>query len=93
MRLLPFKRQPQKMVKHTEIIRRQPMNCLIVSDHFVELPLKMLKKSIQATDMPTKIIKENNNIYIYHNFNKSLSSFAFPVALKYADALPIFKKR
>ena len=44
--------------------------------------------------MPTKIIKENNNTiiyYIYHNFNNFLSSFAFPIALKYSDASPIFK--
>ena len=37
----PFKRQPHKMVKHTQTIRRrQPMNCLIVFDHFVGLLLK-----------------------------------------------------
>ena len=39
----PFKRQPHKMVKHTQIIRRQqPTNCF--SDHFVGLELKRLKK-------------------------------------------------
>ena len=38
----PFKRQPHKMVKHTQIIRRQqPTNCF--SDHFVGLELKGLK--------------------------------------------------
>ena len=34
-------RQPHKMVKHTQTIRRQePTNCLSVFDHFVGLPLK-----------------------------------------------------
>ena len=42
---LTFKRQPHKMVKHTQTIRRkQPtnLNCLSVFDHFVELTLKRL---------------------------------------------------
>ena len=31
-----FKRQPHKMVKHTQTIRwQQPANCLSVFDHFV----------------------------------------------------------
>ena len=39
----PFKHQPHKMVKHTQIIRRQqPTNCF--SDHFVGLELKGLKR-------------------------------------------------
>ena len=37
----PFKRQPHKMVKHTQTIRRQkPTGCLSVLDHFVEWRLK-----------------------------------------------------
>ena len=40
----PFKRQSNKMVKHTERIRRLlPTNCLGVFDHFVGLVLKGLK--------------------------------------------------
>ena len=39
----PFKRQPQKMVKHTQRIHRLlPTNCLRVFDHFVRLALKGL---------------------------------------------------
>ena len=38
-----FKRQPHKMVKDTERIRRQqPTNCLSMFDHFVGLTLKGL---------------------------------------------------
>ena len=40
----PFKRQPHKMVKHTQAIRRLlPTNCLNEFDHFVGLALKGLK--------------------------------------------------
>ena len=40
----PFKRQPQKMVKHTQTTRRfLQANCLSVFDHFVGLALKGLK--------------------------------------------------
>ena len=42
--IFPFKRQSQKMVKHTQTIRRQqPTNCLSVFDHFVGLALNGLK--------------------------------------------------
>ena len=40
-----FKRQPYKMVKHTQTIRwQQPKNCLNVFEHFVGLALKGLKE-------------------------------------------------
>ena len=43
----PFKRKPHKMVRHTEIIRRQePTNCLSVFDQFVVLALKRLNMHI-----------------------------------------------
>ena len=40
----PFKRQSQKMVKHTQTVRRQfATNCLSVFDHFVKLTFKGLR--------------------------------------------------
>ena len=40
----PLKRQPHKMVKHTQTIRRLlPTNCLSVFDHLVELAVKGLR--------------------------------------------------
>ena len=43
MTLLTLKRQPHKMVKHTQTIHRLlPKNCLSVFDHFVGLVLKGL---------------------------------------------------
>ena len=53
------------------------------------------KTSIQTTDVPTKIIKENKDIisYYFHQiFNNSLPSSTFPTALKKASVSPIFKK-
>ena len=42
--MLPFKRQPHKMVKYTKTICRQwPTNCLSVFNHFVGLALKGLR--------------------------------------------------
>ena len=44
----PFKRQPQKMVKHAQTIRRQKLaNYLSVFDHFVRLALQGLKVQTQ----------------------------------------------
>ena len=43
LNLKPFKRQPHKMAKHSQTIRRQKLtNCLSVFDHFVKLALKGL---------------------------------------------------
>ena len=45
---LPLKRQPHKMVKHTQVIRRQKLtNCLSVFDHFAELAFEGLSKSVK----------------------------------------------
>ena len=47
----PFKRQPHKMVKHTQIIPLQKStNRLSVFDHFVGLALKGLKKGVSNVE-------------------------------------------
>ena len=53
------------------------------------------RKTSQMNDIPVKVIKGNKDIvafFIHHNFNNSLSSFTFPIALKYAGVKPVFKK-
>ena len=53
------------------------------------------KKASQTTDTPVSIIKRNKDVlalFIYHNFNNSLSGSSFPTVLKYADIRPVFKK-
>ena len=73
----PFKRQPHKMVKHTETIRRQqPTNCLSVSDHFVGLALKGLKLFPQL-------------VYILFTHFRSMLLFYTPENIK-NDALLMF---
>ena len=45
--------------------------------------------------MPFPVIKGNKDVitlFIYHNFNNSMSSSSFPTGLKYADARPVFEK-
>ena len=49
----PFKRQPYKIVKHTQTIRRLlPTNCSSVSDHFVGLAFKGLRLETKCGDDP-----------------------------------------
>ena len=47
LQISPFKRQPQKMGRHAQAIRRLlPTNCLSRFDHFVGLALQGLKKEL-----------------------------------------------
>ena len=53
------------------------------------------KKGIQQGDIPTKIIKENCDIFkvfITNNVNNCIETSTFPQELKLADVKPIFKK-
>ena len=53
------------------------------------------KKASQNSDIPTKIIKENSDIYgkvLCSFINNSIKSFTFPSCLKEADVTPIHKK-
>ena len=53
------------------------------------------KKASQNADIPTKIIKENSNIFgkaLCSFINNSINSFTFPSCLKEADIRPIHKK-
>ena len=57
---LPFKRQPHKMVKHTQIIRQLlRTNSLSVFDHFVGLALKGLRLRILGNKKISKKSLEN----------------------------------
>ena len=52
-------------------------------------------KAGQSTDMPTKIIKKNSDIFadfIVTSFNQSVANSIFPSSLKNADITPVFKK-
>ena len=53
------------------------------------------KKACQANDIPTKLIKDNIDIFnnlILKDFNRSLDKCLFPADLKNAEVVPVFKK-
>ena len=54
-----------------------------------------VSKAIQSDDIPTKVIKENVDIfakYVTEAFNKTITTSTFPDFLKNADIKPIWKK-
>ena len=54
-----------------------------------------VKKACQDTDIPTKIIKENCDIFadfIFQNFNNGIASSVFPTSVKNANIAPVIKK-
>ena len=61
-----FKRQPHKMVKHTQTIHRQkPTNCLSIFDNFVGLPFKGLnwyKTLMKSVFLSSNYLKMSVNI-------------------------------
>ena len=71
----PFKRQPHKMVKPTQTIRRLlPTNCLSVFDDFVELVLQGLKARMKHVNHPSnKAIRDRfpNNRFSFDKVTKS----------------------
>ena len=53
------------------------------------------KKACQESDTPVKIIKDDIDIFsefIFHNFNNPIFDATFPLELKNADVIPVFKK-
>ena len=52
-------------------------------------------KATQSDDIPTKITKNNSDIFcrfFQANFNNAIELTTFPQQLKYADVKPVFKK-
>ena len=53
------------------------------------------RKACQDTDVPSKIIKMNSDIFadfLYQNFNVAIATSVFPQNLKNANITPVFKK-
>ena len=53
------------------------------------------RKACQDTDVPSKIIKMNSDIFadfLYQNFNDTIATSVFPQNLKNANITPVFKK-
>ena len=54
-----------------------------------------INKATQNTDIPTKIIKENSDIFgdfIFSNLNCCINTSSYPSLLKRADITPVHKK-
>ena len=52
-------------------------------------------KACQDSDIPTKVIKSNSDIFadaLYYEFNRSLETSVFPLSLKLANVTPVHKK-
>ena len=52
-------------------------------------------KAFQDSDIPTKVIKSNSNIFtdaLYSEFNRSLETSVFPSSMKLANVTPVHKK-
>ena len=55
-----------------------------------------INKVYQNTDIPTKIIKSNANLFascIVRNFNYCLEKGEFPCVLKHPEVVPVHKKK
>ena len=68
-----------------------------VERHEIMKEINNLKtnKATQSTDIPTKLIKENSDIFgdfIFGNFNNCVSNSIFPNSLKNAIITPVHKK-
>ena len=53
------------------------------------------RKSVQSTDIPIRVLKENADIfadYICRFFNESINKSAIPSILKNTNITPVFKK-
>ena len=53
------------------------------------------KKACQDTDIPTKIVQENSDIFaefIFQNLNYGIEFSVFPADIKNADITPVHKK-
>ena len=58
--------------------------------------IKTLNKACQNTDIPTKAIKSNADLfasYVFRNFNYCLEKDEFSCVLKHADVVPVHKKK
>ena len=79
-------------IKETNIFSFHLVNIDEIESEILSLAVK---KSCQENDIPTKILKENSDIFahiIFHDFNYCIVNSLFPDELKFADVIPVFKK-
>ena len=70
-------------------------NEVSVDEVYKEIRKWSPRKSVQSTDIPIRVLKENADIfadYICRFFNESINKSAIPSILKNANITPVFKK-
>ena len=95
--ILRYKKHPSILAIRTKCNRNGIFSFREVSFKEIETEIKLLKlnKASQYSDISTKIIKENSDIFskfICESINNSIKSSIFPSCLKHPDVTPLHKK-
>ena len=95
--ILRYKKHPSVLAIRTKCNRNGIFSFREGSFKEIETEIRLLKlnKAFQCSDIPTKIIKENSDIFsnfICESINNSIKSSIFPSCLKHADITPLHKK-
>ena len=95
--ILKYKKHPSILAIRTKCNRNGIFNFREVSFKEIETEIRLLKlnKASQYSGIPSKIIKENSDIFaniICESVNNSIKSSIFPSCLKHADVTPLHKK-
>ena len=94
--IFKYKKHARILVIRAKCNRNGVFSFRVVSFKQTETEIRLLKlnKVSQYLDIPTKIIKENSDIFsnfICESINNSIKSYIFPSCLKYADVTPLHK--
>ena len=94
--ILQHKKHPSILAIRTKCNRNGIYSFREVSFKEIETEIRLLKlnKTSQYSDIPTKIIKKNSDIFsnfICESINNSIKSYIFPSCLKHADVTPLHK--
>ena len=95
--ILKYKKHPSILTIRTKGNRNSTFSFTEVSFKEIETEIRLLKlnKASQYSDIPTKIIKKNSEIFssfICESINSSIKSSIFPSCLKHANITPLHKK-
>ena len=93
-----FKNHPSIKVIKSRKKEEQTFTFSYVSYEEVLNEIRKLQttKTTQQNDIPTKILKENSEVfarYFHKNINVCIENSIFPSDLKVADVIPVFKKK
>ena len=95
--ILKYEKHPSILAIRTKCNRNGAFSFKEVSFKEIETEIRLLKlnKASQYSDIPTKIIKENSDIFsnfIWESIKNPIKSSIFPSCLKQADVTPLYKK-